>query len=100
MVKKFVCPDAEPVTRAEKTYSFDNDVADFEMPTSPPKKLRSAASAPVQIGMQHFSDNSELCGLPGTQDKVVVIMMVHKASPDYFSKYGGGNVWKVSEDSA
>ena len=41
----------------------------------------------MQIGLQSFSDNSELCGLHGSKDKVVVIMMEHTAKPNYFFKY-------------
>ena len=91
MKRKLVCPQEEQVHKVERTYSFDgdvparrrysfaSDVPDFQMPASPPKKQRSAASATVQIGMQHFSNNSELCSLPGAKDKVVVIMMEHNA---------------------
>ena len=40
--------------------------------------------APVHIGLQRFSDNSKLFGLAGAQDKVVVVMMEHKATRSYF----------------
>ena len=83
-MKKKVCPEEEQAHTVEKTNSFHSDVADFVMPAFSPKKQRSAASATVLIGMQHFSDNSELCGLPGAKDKVVVIMMEHNAWPGYF----------------
>ena len=87
MVKSLVCPAEEPVSKNEKMSASSDDVADFEIPSSSPKKARYSASAPVQIGLQRFSDNSELCGLPGPQDKVVVIMMEHNAKPGYFFKF-------------
>ena len=87
MKHKLLCPEEEQAHKVEKTHSSDGDVADFEMPAFSPKRQRSAASATVLIGMQHFSDNSELCGLPGAKDKVVVIMMGHNARPGYFSTF-------------
>ena len=41
-------------------------------------------SAVVQIGLQLYSDNSDLCNLPGFKDKVVAMMMAHNAKPSLF----------------
>ena len=87
MKHKFVCPEEDQAHKVERTNSFHSDVEDFAMPAFSPKKQRSAASATVLIGIQHFSDNSELRELPGAKDKVVVIMMKHNAWPSYFSKF-------------
>ena len=87
MVKALACPAAVPVPMSEKRSSNSDDVADFQIPTKLPKKSKVSDHAPVHIGLQRFSDNSELCGLPGSQDKVAVIMMEHNAKPGYFFKY-------------
>ena len=87
MVKSLACPAAAPVPVSEKRSSNSQDVADFVIPTKLPKKAKVSDHAPVQIGLQSFSDNSELCGLHGSKDKVVVIMMEHTAKPNYFFKY-------------
>ena len=87
MVKALVCPAASMVSKSEKPSGSCAEVADFEIPTNSPKKQKLEGSAPVRIGLQLFSDNSELIGLPGYQDKVVVMMMEHNAKPCYFFKY-------------
>ena len=87
MVKALACPAAEPNTMSEKRARKSGEVADFQMPTMRPKRTKVCDNAPVQIGMQHFSDNSMLCGLPGSQDKVVVLMMEHNAKPGHFLKF-------------
>ena len=84
MVKALACPAAELNTMSEKRSRKSGEVADFQMPTMLPKRTKVCDNAPVHIGMQHFSDNSKLCGLPGSQDKVVVLMMEHNAKPGYF----------------
>ena len=71
---------------SEKRSRKSGEVADFQMPTMLPKRTK-VCDSPVHIGMQHFSDNSMLCGLPGSQDKVVVLMMEHSAKPGYFFKF-------------
>ena len=62
-------------------------IADFQIPTTPRMTQKLPDSAPVQIGLQLFSDNSVLCGLPGYQDKVVVMMMARKAQPSHFHEF-------------
>ena len=84
MVKALACPTAEPNSMSEKRARKSGEVADFQLPTMRPKRTKVCDNAPVQIGMQHFSDNSMLCGLTGSQDKVVVLMMEHNAKPGYF----------------
>ena len=84
MVKALACPTAEPNTMSEGRARKSGEVADFQLPTMRPKRTKVCDNAPVQIGMQHFSDNSMLCGLPGSQDKVVVLMMEHNAKPNMF----------------
>ena len=87
MVKALACPAAVPVPVSEKRSSNSEDVAEFVIPTKLPKKAKVSDHAPVLIGLQKFSDNSELCGLHGSKDKVVVIMMDHTAKPNYFFKF-------------
>ena len=86
MVKALACPAAEPNTMSEKRARKSGEVADFQIPTMLPKRTKVCENAPVHIGMQRFSDNSKLCGLPGSQDKVVVLMMEHNAKPGYLKK--------------
>ena len=87
MVKALACPAAVPVPVSEKRSSNSEDVADFVIPTKLPKKAKVSDHAPVLIGLQKFSDNCELCGLHGSKDKVVVLMMDHTAKPNYFFKF-------------
>ena len=84
MVKPLACPAAEPNTMSEKRARNSSEVADFQIPTTLPKRTKVCDNAPVHIGMQRFSDNSKLCGLPGSQDKVLVLMMAHGAKPSLF----------------
>lgn len=86
MVKTLKSPVKTPMSKREKPPGSVADVPDFQIPTNLPKKQRLADSAPVHIGLQLFSDNSVLCGLPGYEDKVVVMMMEHDAKPGYFFK--------------
>ena len=72
---------------SEKRARNSSEVADFQIPTMLPKRTKVCDNAPVHIGMQRFSDNSVLCGLPGTQEKVVVLMMAHDAKPGMFFKF-------------
>jgi len=89
MVKPLACPAAEPNTMSEKRARNSSEVADFQIPTTLPKRTKVCDNAPVHIGMQRFSDNSQLCGLPGLQDKVVVLMMAHGAKPSKFAEAFG-----------
>ncbi len=84
MVKALKCPAAEPKPVPEKRTRNSGEVPDFQIPTMFPKRTKVCDDAPVHIGMQRFSDNSVLCGLPGTQEKVVVLMMAHDAKPCMF----------------
>ena len=84
MVKALTCPTAEPNSKSEKRARKSGEVPDFQLPVMRPKKTKISENAPVQIGMQHYSDNSMLCGLPGSQDKVVVLLMEHNAKPCHF----------------
>ena len=87
MVKALRCPVAVPGTMSEKRSCKSDEVADFEMPTKLAKRTKLTDNAPVHIGLQRFSDNSKLCGLPGSQEKVCVLMMEHKAKPGHFFRF-------------
>ena len=87
MVKALKCPDAGTGTVAVKRGRTSDEVSDFEMPSATAKKGKVSGNAPVELGLQEFSDNSKLCGLPGTQAKVCVLMMEHKAKPGLFYKF-------------
>ena len=86
MVKALKCPDTGTSTVAVKRGRTSDEVPDFEMPSATAKKGK-VSNAPVELGLQEFSDNSKLCGLPGTQAKVCVLMMEHKAKPGLFYKF-------------
>ena len=86
MAKALKCPDAGTGTVAVKRGRTSDEVPDFEMPSATAKKGK-VSNAPVELGLQEFSDNSKLCGLPGTQAKVCVLMMGHKAKPCLLYKF-------------
>ena len=77
-------PDSGAKPLPEKRTRSSGEVPDFQIPTMLPKKTKVCVDAPVYIGMQRFSDNSVLCLLPGTQEKVIVVMMAHDAKPCMF----------------
>ena len=88
MVKTLKCPAAAPLSKNKKpSNSTDDDIDDYELPTKSTKKRKVSETAPVQIGLQHFSDNSALSDLPGSPGRVVVIMMEHNAKPSLFFKF-------------
>ena len=60
MVKSLACPPAARVPVSEKRSSQSQNVADFVLPKMRPKKAKVSDHAPVLIGLQKFSDNSEL----------------------------------------
>ena len=86
MVENLAPPAAQPEATKQVSSVVSDDVADFELPSSSPKKTKLPETASVQIRLQLFSNNSELCGLPGVKDKVVAMMIAHQAKPSLVCK--------------
>ena len=84
MVKNLRAPKDNRKPAPASSSGVCDDVADFDMNSRSLKKFKLPESAVVQFGLQHYSDNSELCQLPGFKDKVAVMMMAHNAKPSLF----------------